>query len=422
MINHNQTVLKNFLGVYLGYGLFYLTRYLLAMSMPLLFFIDNVTIGSALSIMAIMYGISKFAIGIIADQMSPKRIFIGSLFLTSLLSAGLAVVLNLSEQWLSLVLNIYAGFIGFFQGAIWPGCSKILMGSFTEKERGTWWGIWNTCQNVGVLISAPLFIWCANKVGISNAFIIPSVIAMIGSVIVYYLIDESVLKLNTQTKLKWASLSFSPLLSVLVNPMIWMIGLIYFLTYFVKSSIIHWMMTYSSDELGYTVLISSFMISVLEIGGAAGAPITGWLSDNKSKSRISILILYQVILIPLLISFTGPSIHAESIITLFGFPIALSMKYLVCLILGMIIFSPQMLLGVVAAETVGLKHTATATGFIGAFGYLGVAFSGGPIAQIIKLNGWNAFFMLMIYSSLITMGCIIILRLWVKHNMRIKRA
>ena len=361
-----------------------------------------------------MYGISKFTVGIIADQMSPKRIFIGALFVTSLLSAGLSVVINLSDQWLSLIINVYAGCIGFFQGSIWPGCSKILMGSFTETERGTWWGIWNTCQNIGVLISAPLFIWCADKMGISNAFIIPSVIAMLGSVVVYYLIDESVLKLDTQKKMKWSSLSITPLMSVLTNPMIWMIGLIYFLTYFVKSSMIHWIMTYSSDELGYTALISSFMISVLEIGGATGAPITGWLSDNKSKSRISILILYQVILIPLLISFTVPLIHVKSSISLFGIQLTFSMKYLVCLMVGMIIFSPQMLLGVVAAETAGLKHTATATGFIGAFGYLGVAFSGGPIAQIIKLYGWNAFFMLMIYSSLITMGCIIILRLWVK--------
>ena len=61
------------------------------------------------------------------------------------------------------------------------------------------------------------------------------------------------------------------------------------------------------------------------------------------------------------------------------------------LLIGLLIFGPQMLIGIAAAELAHKKAAATATGFIGWIAYLGAATAGYPLGRITQDFGWKGF-------------------------------
>src|SRR6185503_1001923 len=56
-----------------------------------------------------------------------------------------------------LFFAIFWGLNGWFQGWGWPPCAKLLTHWYSQKERGTWWGMQNSSHNVGAAL-IPLFV------------------------------------------------------------------------------------------------------------------------------------------------------------------------------------------------------------------------------------------------------------------------
>ena len=70
--------------------------------------------------------------------------------------------------------------------------------------------------------------------------------------------------------------------------------------------------------------------------------------------------------------------------------------------IGFFVFGPQMLIGIAAVELSHKKAAATSTGFIGWIGYLGAFVAGGPVGMILDKYGWNSFFIILIFCSIIS--------------------
>ena len=70
---------------------------------------------------------------------------------------------------------------------------------------------------------------------------------------------------------------------------------------------------------------------------------------------------------------------------------------------GFLVYGPQMLVGVAAADVASKKAAATATGLTGTFGYLGATVCGVGTGLIVDKWGWDGGFYFYIGSAIIAM-------------------
>ncbi len=164
------------LSMYLGYGIFYFTRKSLNFAMPAMLEdlgLAHSDFGLLGTLFYITYGLSKFVSGIVSDQSKPSY-FMG----LGLIATGIINVLfGLSSSLMAFVMLWTLN--AFFQGWGWPPCAKLLTSWYSRSERGFWWSLWNTCQNVsGALI--PISIgFIAVTYGWRYGFIVPGIGAMV---------------------------------------------------------------------------------------------------------------------------------------------------------------------------------------------------------------------------------------------------
>jgi MFS transporter, OPA family, sugar phosphate sensor protein UhpC len=79
-------------------------------------------------------------------------------------------------------------------------------------------------------------------------------------------------------------------------------------------------------------------------------------------------------------------------------------------LIGLLVFGPQMLIGVAAAELSHKNAAATATGFAGCFAYVGAAVAGYPLAKITQDYGWEGFFWALTVCGLV--ATLLLIPLW----------
>jgi OPA family sugar phosphate sensor protein UhpC-like MFS transporter len=162
-------------------------------------------------------------------------------------------------------------------------------------------------------------------------------------------------------------------------------------------------MVYLIEIKHYSMQDAGMCIFWFEWGGLAGSLCAGWMSDLIfSGKRNPVNILFTMVILLLLFAFkviTHSSILLDSIfIFLFGF----------------FIFGPQMLIGMAAAEMSHKKATATATGFVGYFAYLGAAVAGGPLGALTQVWGWDVYIMTLFGCG--ALAVVIMLPLWSAQN------
>ena len=155
------------------------------------------------------------------------------------------------------------------------------------------------------------------------------------------------------------------------------------------------------EEKGYTLMVAGSCVFWFEIGGVFGSLAAGYLSDTVFKGRrgpVNILFTVGVIGNLLVLWF----IPSSSLLTI----------SIATFVFGFLIFGPQMLIGMAAAELVSKEAAGTATGFAGLFAYAGAACAGWPVGRLIEDFGWSAFFLLL--SICASIAVLLLVPLWSK--------
>jgi OPA family sugar phosphate sensor protein UhpC-like MFS transporter len=186
---------------------------------------------------------------------------------------------------------------------------------------------------------------------------------------------------------------------VIKNKYIWILAVAYFLIYVIRTAVNDWSMVYFIEVKHYTMKQAGICLFWFEWGGLFGSLAAGWASDIVFKGkRNPINVLFTLVILCLLIAFKMFQ-HSSPLIFLFGF----------------FIFGPQMLIGMAAAELSHKNATATATGFVGCFAYLGAAAAGGPLGAITQRWGWDVYLLSLFICG--ALGALIMLPLWsIKTN------
>ena len=395
---------RTFFGMYSGYALFYCTRKSFNAVKPALMDglgLSITDLGILGTVFSVAYGLSKFLSGVLADRSNP-RFFMGiGLIITGLLNL---VFGSASVVWI--FLAIWA-LNGCFQGWGWPPCAKLLTHWYGKNERGRGWGVWNTSHNLGAFIIPLLVTWAVGQYNWRFGMYIPGVMAIAGGLLVMLLLRDTpqsmglppieVYRGEAASTPKKQKLSAKEILFdyVLKNPYIWLLAIAYFFVYFLREGITEWMQIYFMQDRGFVLKHANWGLSAFEIGGFMGSLAAGWISDrifNGNRGPVNLLFSLAIIGMLVLLWMVPAGAVGMAVISMF--------------FTGFMIFGPQMLIGMAAAEISHKNAAGTATGFVGWFAYLGSAAAGFPLSLIAKHWGWGPLFV-----TLGICGCIAVLLL-----------
>lgn len=389
----------------IGYAIFYFVRKNLSVAMPYLekdLHITKAQLGMFLTLHGVLYGISKFAHGFVADRANARTMMIAGL----LLSAGMNVCFGFSSAVAT--LGIFWMLNGWFQGAGFPPCARLMTHWFSPKELATKMSIWNTSHSIGAGMVLILCGYLLKEFGNWRlCFLVPAGIAFLTAIFLGVALRDTPCSLGlpevegtTSAKDNPASEDSSAEYQkalrrkVFGNRYIWLLALANFFVYTVRYAVLDWGPTLLHEFKGLTIEKAGWMTAAFEISGVVGMLASGWLTDKIFKGRGARMCVFCMAL-------TGVSIFVFWKLP----PSSFLVNTAVLCCAGFFIYGPQALVGITAANLATKRAAATAIGLTGIFGYASTVLSGWGVGQLVKDYGWNVTFQLMLVVTVIGTLC-----------------
>lgn len=433
--------LKAFLVVFLCYMAMYLIRNNFKAAQPLLkeqlnlSTTDLGTIGFAFSV---TYGIGKTALGYFIDGKNSKRFVSVLLILSSLMVAGIGFMLMAGGVYVGGMMIMW-GMSGFFQSAGGPSSYSTITRWTSRKMRGRWLGWWNVSHNVGGAIAGIFALWGANTFfggNVAGMFIVPAILALFIGVLSLFvghdspeelgwekaevIFDEPIAQddIDSEKLTKWEIFKKY----ILKNPYIWVLCFANVFVYIIRIGIDNWSALYVVETLGWDKKDAAATLFWFEMGAMAGSFSWGWISDLVKGRRAAVAIGCMIAM------FGAIYMYATATTV-----ISLNVALFIC---GILIFGPQLLIGISLVGFVPKKGVTVANGMTGTFGYLlgdsvakvGLAAIADPKKSGLNifgynLHGWSSTFTVMYISAVICIVLLVIVAIGEERKIReLKRA
>lgn len=388
--------------IYIGYAAYYLSRKAFTYIAPFLIIdlsITKIDIGVVSSILSLTYGTSKLISGILCDYFN-SRYFLAF----GLIATGLCAILCGFSSSLQ-AFAILGGLNGWFQGFGWPACTNLLTNYFNKRERGKWWSFCSTAHTVGGAIIAYISVYYAKNYNWQSGIIVPGTLCIIIGLwlinrlknlpeVNYVdqfqanpLIHQQELSSQNSLKLKHILLEH-----VFSNGYVWLLAFSYFFTYIIRTAVSDWLPLFLVEEKEYSIADTVICVFLFEIGGFIGILAAGWGSDYLFQGRrIPLAILsFLIMFFFIMVLWYLPSDR-------------FIINFIIIQCIGCLVFCPQMLIGLAAAELVVKKAVSTSNGFVGFFGYMGSAVAGYPLGVIIEIYGWYNFILVLVMCGILSL-------------------
>jgi sugar phosphate permease len=300
-----------------------------------------------------------------------------------------------------------------FQGAGMPPCSKLLTSWFAPKEIGSAWGIWNASHQIG---GAVIVVWAGYLVahnGWRAAFWIPGALCVVGAFWLFNRLTSSpeamglppveVYKGEVSTPAPKDTAPFAEIFRkyILYNKWVWIVSIANFFVYIVRIGIMDWAPKYLQEAKGFDIKQASYALSGFEIAGIFGAFASGWISDKIFKGRRGPVSVFFMLL---LIAGVGILFYVPS-----G---QLGLMSGIFAALGFLVYGPQLLVAVAAADFATKQAASSAVGLTGLLGYMGASVCGVVTGMLVDGFGWNA--AILFYFASAIAGCLLLALTWFK--------
>ena len=385
-----------------GYGMFYFVRKNLSIAMPVMhqqIGISKADLGLFLTLHGLLYGVSKFANGIIADR-ADARIFMA---IGLIVSAVLNICFGLSTAVVT--LGVFWMLNGWFQGMGYPPCARLLTHWFSPKELATKMSIWNASHSLG---AGAIVILCGFLVKHFEdwriCFFVPAGLAIAASIaLLFWLRDtpESVglpevegtqeISLSADSaRVPWANYKTLLWDRVFSDRYIWIVSAANFFVYIIRYAVLDWGPTMLQEAKGIQLSWAGWMVAAFEVAGLAGMLATGWITDRVFKGRAA-----PVSLICML--FCGAALFLFSQVP--GRYVWLNTGLLMAA--GFFIYGPQALVAVIVANLATKRAAATAVGLTSIFGYGSTVLSGWGMGMLVQRSGWSAAFACLVITAVV---------------------
>ena len=408
----------------IGYAMFYFVRKNFSFAIPLLneeYGISNASFGIIMTLGGLIYGVSKFVNGILADRTNPRwhlAIGLAICVLTSFLfgfADKISTFFTGSTQGegfirgMVIVMGVLYIINQIFQGCGFAPCNHLMVSWVPPKEQATKMSIWNTSHSVGAFVVAVI---CGYLTRWQLCFWVSAAIACVGVFFVILTLRDTPksVGLPELPKVKGEldesehkdPKAFKAFLmkKVFLNPVIWVLAVTDLFVYIVRFAILDWGPSMLTD-MGLSPELTGWTVAIFEVAGCAGMLCAGYISDKFFKSRSQRVCAIEMALVAV-------CLIALHFIQDAGLPVL----FLVILALaGFLIYGPQALLGVTAANIATKKAASSAVGLIGLMSYLSTIITGwgfGALAD--RFGGWSWIFITM--GALAVVGAVLILSLW----------
>ncbi len=412
--------LKSFLVVFIVYAVMYLIRNNFKASQGFLkdqLGFTTIQLGKIGFIFSITYGLGKVVLGYIADGRNTKRILSGLLILSAICILLMGILLSGSDRPAMGFLLVLWGLNGVFQSIGGPLSYATILKWTPRVKRGRYMGLWNTSHNIGGAVAGIFALWGANcffNGKVSGMFIFPAIIALVVGLITLFignespeavglekaevLFNESVNQMETDTDQMGKKEIFFKY--VLTNPWVWLLCLANIAVYIIRIGIDNWAPLYTKEVCNFSVSMQVNTLFYFEMGALGASLFLGYLAD-LCRGRYSLVGVFCFVLI--IFAILGYRCSSSPImINIFLF------------VLGLLIFGPQLLIGVAVVSLVPKKVAATTNGMTGTFGYLfgdsmakvGLAAIADPTTNGLtflgkNFHGWNDTFTIFYYAAII---------------------
>lgn len=413
-----------------GYILYYFVRKNFSAALPAMeaeLGISKLQLGIFITLNGIIYGLSRFINGFIADRFSRRLMMASGLALSAIINFAICfspsvdgfidVLDTEGKATLGLVYLIGGLWVinGYVHGMGYPPCASLMAHWFRPSELATKQSIWNASHSVGAGIVVALCGALLSRYGMSAwnlCFAIPGAIALIGSAIVFFGLkdtpssvglpeieelekeDKSSAQLQSSHDEQLTGERFKRFISKMVfrNPIIWILAIANFCIYVLRFTILEWGTSFLTQYKGYDIALSANIVAMSELaGGVLGTLVAGWFTDKfmQNKAHRTCLIC---------------SIGATASFFCF-WQTPQSAHWFICALLiclsSFFIYGPQALLGVAASQQATKKACATANGLLGIFGYAATTIAGIGFGFLADRFGWDSVFLVAVIFGIL---------------------
>lgn len=409
-----------------GYAGFYLVRKNFTMAIPALqdeFGYTKTQLGLILTIFSIVYGVGKTLNGFLSDKANARYFMATGLLCASICS----VLIGLSSGLL--FFGIFYTMNAWFQSMGWPPCARLLTHWYTPKELGTKWGIWNCSHQIGGAFILILAGYLIENYGWREAFYVPAVIAAGISLFLFNRLRDTPHSLGLPSPEAYKghkkpkhglnteddddddrNLTFKEIFfeKLLYNKLLWYVCIGNFFLYVVRIGVFDWAPTFLKEVKGSSLAMAGWQTAAFEIAGAFGGIFAGWASDHVFHGRRApVSFLYMLALLFVLLYFWKIPAGNQLLdaLALFG--------------IGFLVYGPQVLVGVAAADYASKKAVGAATGMTGTFGYMGAAVCGVGIGYTVDNWGWDGGFWFFIVAAVL--GAFFFALTWWTHDKQLRQ-
>lgn len=418
----------------IGYSMFYFVRKNFSFAMPALgeaYGITNTSFGIILSLVGIIYGISKFINGFIADRANARWHLVIGLTICALLNYIFGFSADLSH-WITgasqgpdfvnsmvVIMAVLLVLNNIFQGCGFSPCNRLMVHWVPPKELATKMSFWNTSHSIGAgLVSVLCGYIIGSGMGSGTGtmawqwcFWIPAVIASLGVFFILVSLRDTPTSVglpelpDTKTELDEddSPEAFKAFIrkKVFQNPIVWILAMTDLFVYIVRFAVLDWGPTFLQNRaIPLSPQLAGWTIAIFEIAGCAGMMCAGWVSDRFFGGKAQRVCAIEMGIVALcLVALHLLPADASSVLVLVLLAVA-----------GFFLYGPQALLGVVAANQVTKKAASSAVGLIGLMSYVSVIFTGAGLGWFSDHFGWDYLFILM--SGVAIVGGLTVALLW----------
>ena len=352
------------------------------------------------------YAVGQFVWGMLGDKLGTRKIVL--LGLSMSIIAGFAM----GVSSIMLAFGVFALLQGLSQSTGWAPLTKNITNWFSLRERGVVMGWWATNYTIGGLIGAPLAgIAASYFLDWRYAFFIPAIVLFVIMILFFLLqrnkpedvglptIEEyhneplpSIVIVNNEIVVEPDEGSWKSIIAVIRNPMVILLGAVYFFIKPTRYAVLFWGPLYVSESLGTGMAESAFVNAAFFLAGPLSVLAAGYASDKIFQSRRMPYSIISLFILALLLFFFNDlaSVHSSLV--------SAGLLFLV----GFLIYGPDSLVSATAAIDFGTrKGASTASGIINGMGSVG-AIAGGTIPGFFKESwGWEGVFIFLSASVLI---------------------
>ena len=396
---------------WLAYAGFYLTR--VSFSVAKIGILEDPNLSLTTENMGVIdglyltaYAVGQFVWGILGDKLGTRKIVLLGL------SGSIIAGFTMGVSSIMLAFGVFALLQGLSQSTGWAPLAKNISNWFSLRERGVVIGWWATNYTIGGLIGAPFAgLMAVYFGGWRFAFFLPAIVLAV-IMILFFLLqknrpqDIGLPPIEEYHKEEPASEevpndeiisepeegSWKSIFEVIKNPMVLLLGAIYFFIKPARYAILFWGPLYVSESLGTGMAESAFVNAAFFLAGPLSVLAAGYASDKIFQSRRMPYSVISMFTLALLLFFFNDLASVHNSLVLAG----------LLFFVGFLIYGPDSLVSATAAIDFGTrKGASTASGIINGMGSVG-AIAGGTIPGLFKDSwGWNGVFIFLSASVLI---------------------